>query len=148
MRKVIRRLKLSNKSKNIGKISASEFDGKANYDFHQMRKNSEDEKHEEQRCDTATEDTMNCVLSHNTSESTNDSILHDSTARDDNVSTTEMKNEPLQPSKRNIEIDKEITSNQNTFLLSKLEKVRNFKVYNPFSCFLARKCMKHGTKQF
>lgn len=109
-------MKSSNKTKNIGKISASEFDGKANYDFHQIRKNSEDEKQEEQRCDIATEDTMSCVLSFNTSESNNDS------ARDDDVSTTEMKNEPLQPSKRNIEIDKEITSNQHTFFLSKLEK--------------------------
>lgn len=133
MKKVIRRMKSSNKTKNIGKISASEFDGKANYDFHQIRKNSEDEKQEEQRCDIATEDTMSCVLSFNTSESNNDS------ARDDDVSTTEMKNEPLQPSKRNIEIDKEITSNQHTFFLSKLEKVRNFKVFIPFFFVFLRK---------
>lgn len=120
MRGMMRRLKSSHQMmKNSNKVSASDFGGVANYDFYQFhtKKNPKDQTHEEQICDTVTEDTLNTTISYcSTVNKSNDNILHNTAARDD-VSAQMMNDDnrcdthetstskPLQKTETNIEID-------------------------------------------
>jgi type 1 fimbria pilin len=134
MRGMMRQLKSSNQMmKNGNKVSASDFGGVANYDFHQFyKKNPKDQTHDEQICDSVSEDTMRITISYcSAANETNDNILHNTAARDD-VSAHMIMNDdnrcdshktsasnPLQKTETNIEIENHEQS------LSRLDKVRS-----------------------
>jgi hypothetical protein len=133
----IKRLKPSRKPKIIGKVSAFHFGGEANYDFHQFHKNSEEQNHEDERCDTETIGlTNNMILDRNPSPKNDDQIIQHSSTFNSEPATmisdntrhpgpkTSSAPEPSEQTKGNVKSDQEVSSMNYTSSLRRMEKVR------------------------
>lgn len=135
VRSAIKRFKPSRKPKIIGKVSAFHFGGEANYDFHQFHTNSEEQNHEDERCDSETIGlTNNIIFDRNPSPKNDDKFIQHSSAFNsepaimisDNTRhpKTSSAPEPSEPTKENAKSDREVSSMNYTSSLRRMEKVR------------------------